>query len=261
MGEKQITLTGLSRFLENCKSIFVRKPKRYNVVGMGFTGSFLWEEGHIYDMVLGYDGEDACRIQICASGMNDVVARKLSDFVLDDIHLYADYLHYILYVDVINVAVSVMDVTTGERVELTEESSEQGTEVVIHEYQDKLVSGSNIKTVNSQSLLGSGNVSVGTITGITMNGASKGTSGVVNLGTVITDVSTLAPKASPALTGTPTAPTAAAGTNTTQIATTAFVQSAVSGMVTSPTAGLRIVVVDSESQVGTDANTIYIVKQ
>lgn len=34
-----------------------------------------------------------------------------------------------------------------------------------------------------------------------------------------------APLASPALTGTPTAPTAAAGTNTTQIATTAFVQS------------------------------------
>lgn len=36
-----------------------------------------------------------------------------------------------------------------------------------------------------------------------------------------------APLASPALSGTPTAPTAAAGTNTTQIATTAFVQSAV----------------------------------
>ena len=35
--------------------------------------------------------------------------------------------------------------------------------------------------------------------------------------------------ASPALTGTPTAPTAAAGTNTTQIATTAFVTSAMSG--------------------------------
>lgn len=39
--------------------------------------------------------------------------------------------------------------------------------------------------------------------------------------------STKADKASPAFTGTPTAPTAAAGTNTTQIATTAFVQSAV----------------------------------
>jgi hypothetical protein len=34
----------------------------------------------------------------------------------------------------------------------------------------------------------------------------------------------LAPKASPALTGTPTAPTAATATDTTQIATTAFVQ-------------------------------------
>lgn len=36
----------------------------------------------------------------------------------------------------------------------------------------------------------------------------------------------LAPLASPALTGTPTAPTAAGGTNTTQVATTAFVQAA-----------------------------------
>lgn len=39
-----------------------------------------------------------------------------------------------------------------------------------------------------------------------------------------------APKASPALTGTPTAPTATAGTNNTQIATTAFVQTAISGV-------------------------------
>lgn len=52
--------------------------------------------------------------------------------------------------------------------------------------QDTLVSGTNIKTVNSNSLLGSGDVSVGTITGITMNGVSKGTSGVVDLGTVLT---------------------------------------------------------------------------
>lgn len=187
MGEKQITLTGLSRFLENCKSIFVRKPKRYNIEGVGFTGSFVYEEGHIYDMVLGSDGENACRIQICASGMTFVVARKLSDFELDDIHLYADQQHYRLYVSISELAVSVMDVTTGERVELTEGGPVQGTEVVIQGYQDKLVSGTNIKSVNSQSLLGSGNVSVGTITGITMNGASKGTSGVVNLGTVVTD--------------------------------------------------------------------------
>lgn len=42
---------------------------------------------------------------------------------------------------------------------------------------------------------------------------------------------TFAPLASPALTGTPTAPTAAAGTNTTQIATTAFVKTAVDAAV------------------------------
>lgn len=41
----------------------------------------------------------------------------------------------------------------------------------------------------------------------------------------LVDLSSYAPKASPDLTGTPTAPTAAAGTNTKQIATTAFVQS------------------------------------
>lgn len=43
--------------------------------------------------------------------------------------------------------------------------------------------------------------------------------------------SSKAPKASPTFTGTPKAPTATAGTNTTQIATTAFVQTAVSGKV------------------------------
>ena len=42
--------------------------------------------------------------------------------------------------------------------------------------------------------------------------------------------STYAPIASPALTGTPTAPTAAAGTSTTQIATTAFVQAAIAAI-------------------------------
>ena len=39
-----------------------------------------------------------------------------------------------------------------------------------------------------------------------------------------------APLASPKLTGTPTAPTASSGTNNTQIATTAFVKTAISGI-------------------------------
>lgn len=41
---------------------------------------------------------------------------------------------------------------------------------------------------------------------------------------------------SPAFTGTPTAPTAASGTNTTQLATTAFVHDAVSGLASTLTA-------------------------
>jgi hypothetical protein len=46
-----------------------------------------------------------------------------------------------------------------------------------------------------------------------------------------TAASTYAPLASPALTGVPTAPTATAGTNTTQVATTAFVKTAVDNVV------------------------------
>lgn len=55
-----------------------------------------------------------------------------------------------------------------------------------------------------------------------------------------TQIDAKAPLASPALTGTPTAPTAAAGTNTTQVATTAHVYEAVNGV---------------SSQVATDAAT------
>lgn len=52
---------------------------------------------------------------------------------------------------------------------------------------------------------------------------------ITEVGTAI-DFSVFATLASPAFTGTPTAPTAAAGTNTTQIATTAFVSSAISNI-------------------------------
>ena len=45
------------------------------------------------------------------------------------------------------------------------------------------------------------------------------------------DLTTKADLASPALTGVPTAPTASGGTNTTQLATTAFVQAAISALV------------------------------
>ena len=59
--------------------------------------------------------------------------------------------------------------------------------------------------------------------------------------------------ASPALTGTPTAPTAAAGTNTTQIATTAFVSTAVSNLVDSAPGALNTLN-ELAAAIGDDAN-------
>lgn len=47
-----------------------------------------------------------------------------------------------------------------------------------------------------------------------------------------------APKASPSFTGTPKAPTAAAGNNSTQLANTAFVQAAIAALVASSPAAL-----------------------
>lgn len=63
------------------------------------------------------------------------------------------------------------------------------------------------------------------------NGDGVSGNPTVNFGTVastdLSDTALLARLASPALSGTPTAPTAAGGTNTTQLATTAFVTTAV----------------------------------
>lgn len=65
-----------------------------------------------------------------------------------------------------------------------------------------------------------------------------------------TSVNSKADTSSPALTGAPTAPTAASGTNTTQVATTAFVQAA------SPAMGVDTIIIDSATGItGTD---IYI---
>lgn len=58
--------------------------------------------------------------------------------------------------------------------------------------------------------------------------------GTANVALTVANITGAAPLAAPAFTGIPTAPTAASGTNTTQIATTAFVTSAISsGSVTS----------------------------
>ena len=98
----------------------------------------------------------------------------------------------------------------------------------------------NVKTVNNNSLVGTGNVSVGTVTsvsagtGLSISGTAS-TTPTVNVASgyklpTTTEWNAKAPLASPALTGTPTAPTAESGTNTTQIATTAFVKTAIDNL-------------------------------
>ena len=123
--------------------------------------------------------------------------------------------------------------------------------------QDTLISATNIKTVNGNSLLGSGDITVGGTGSTNLAYTPSSTNGIVtsDTGTDATvpladatnagllkpakytvlentsgtntgdqDLSGKANIASPTFTGTPVAPTATVGTNTTQLATTAFVQ-------------------------------------
>lgn len=68
------------------------------------------------------------------------------------------------------------------------------------------------------------------------------------------NITGLAPLASPGLTGTPTAPTASVGTETTQIATTAFVAAAIAAA----SIGIQFEIVQNLPATG-DAGTIYLV--
>lgn len=109
--------------------------------------------------------------------------------------------------------------------------------------------GAAVVNLTDHFAMSSVKITGGTITGITDlavadggTGASTAAQALINLGltatatelnyssgvtsAIQTQLNTKAPLASPALTGVPTAPTAANGTSTTQIATTAFVQSA-----------------------------------
>lgn len=69
----------------------------------------------------------------------------------------------------------------------------------------------------------------------------------------VADVTGAAPLASPTFTGTPAAPTAAAATNTTQIATTAFVQAAVAALINSAPGALDTLD-ELAAALGDDAN-------
>jgi hypothetical protein len=88
--------------------------------------------------------------------------------------------------------------------------------------QAALLSGTNLKTINGGSLLGSGNITIsaGTIDSTPISGSSN----AVSSDGVFTSIASRAPINSPAFTGNPTATTQTTGDNSTKLATTAFVQ-------------------------------------
>lgn len=83
-------------------------------------------------------------------------------------------------------------------------------------------------------------------------------SGTALASTHLSDSSALARLAGPTLTGIPAAPTASAGTNTTQLATTAFVQTAIAGLTTAfntQTSSYTLVLADENKLVEMNLST------
>lgn len=125
-----------------------------------------------------------------------------------------DILHAVEVTDLPQLAADVASV-----VEITNDLNTDVSQLY-EEKQDALVSGTNIKTINGDSLLGSGNISIsgggsGTITGVSANGTSIATSGVANI-----------PAASTSAYGVTKLTTATNSTSTTLAATASAVKSA-----------------------------------
>ena len=107
-----------------------------------------------------------------------------------------------------------------------------------------------ISTATQTALNLKANLASPTFTGTVTIPAGASISGYL---TTATASSTYAPLASPSLTGTPLAPTATAGTNTTQIATTAYVRGEVTALINSAPAALDTLN-ELATALGNDAN-------
>jgi hypothetical protein len=115
-------------------------------------------------------------------------------------------------------------------------------------------SGYSTTTGTVTSVAGTGTVNGLTLTGTVTSSGSLTLGGTLSITeSQISDLGAYATLASPTLTGTPAAPTATAGTNTTQIATTAFVSTAVANIVDSAPAALDTLN-ELAAALGDDAN-------
>lgn len=116
--------------------------------------------------------------------------------------------------------------------------------------QDNFISNIPTGGTTGQALVKNSNTA-GDVTWGNVASYTAGSGLTLNAGSFAIDSSLVALLASPALTGTPTAPTATGGTNTTQIATTAFVTSAVSTKLDSSTASSTYAPLASPTFTGT----------
>ena len=172
-------------------------------------------------------------------------AIKKANSSMDDFHNKLDE-HYFVLTEDKDIAGGVPSLDSNTKVPITELYEATTTTKGITQLTDSVTSTStttaatpnSVKTVNDSlnSEISRAKSAESTLTTNLNNEITRATDAestlTTNLNTEITRAKSAealkAPLASPTLTGTPTAPTATAGTNTTQIATTAFVQTAVS---------------------------------
>ena len=167
------------------------------------------------------DNSTTNRIRLYTEAQTSKIADTFSDSTTDKSYIYFDAgttsndPGYIMH------ETSNSETNEGVLHIVPSDDNSYGDYVSIHGTNDpdklKLHTDGTIEGVNNLTL--SGNITVG------------GTVDGVDIAALNTTVSNKANTASPALTGTPTAPTAAANTNTTQIATTAYVQGEITDLI------------------------------
>lgn len=112
---------------------------------------------------------------------------------------------------------------TGTITGITMNGTSKGTSGVV-DLGTVITSHQSIKTINNNTITGTGNVSVGTITGVSVNGTSVATSGTANITSVPASI------LSGAIPSAVTATTQTQGNNSTKIATTAYVDTAIDNL-------------------------------
>jgi hypothetical protein len=202
-----------------------------------------WAEAHIDDVLLGPQGD----IRFYDSDASNFVAFQSAGTVASDItwtlpNADAAVSGYALVSDASGTlswaaagATTTSDTTTNAEEQLYFGDITSGAVTAVHHDADLTYNpstGSLSSDVFIGALTGNADTATALETARTIAGNSfDGTANITIASTQLSDSADLARLAAPAFTGVPTAPTAAANTNTTQIATTAYVQTEITDLI------------------------------